>query len=262
MIVHKTLIFSRRAAVAATLAIGLWLRPVSAPAQGPGMGETGMNAAMVKLFGGNTSFTARAEFHVLDLHQKEIDFMPVTYAMLDGSTRMDVDMSQVKSADIPAAAISTLKQLGMDQTVVITRPDKKLVYSIYPRAKAYAEISMNKDETAALEADFKMEKSPLGKETVDGHECQKNKVTFTGNKGQKLEATVWSAGDLKDFPIQMQMVADSSATILMKFRDVKLARPDGVQFEPPAGLTKYDSAEALKDALTRAPVSGAAKKTP
>ena len=246
------MIFAGRAAVAA-LAIALLSRPQSAVAQAPGLGETGMNAAMVKLFGGNTSFSARAEFHVLDAHQKETDFMPAGYSMLDGNTRMDVDMNQVKSAEVPAAAMTALKQLGMDQTVVITRPDKKLIYSIYPRAKAYAEIPMNKEETAALAADFKMEKSPLGKETVDGHECQKDKVTFTGNKGQKLEATVWTAGDLKDFPVQMQMAADPTANMLIKFRDVKLTRPDAKQFEPPSGLTKYDSAEALKDALTKPP---------
>ncbi len=254
------MIITRRVAVAAGLAFALLSRPQSAVAQPPGLGETGMNAAMVKLFGGNTSFTARAEFHVLDAHQKETDFMPVSYAMLDGNTRMDVDMNQVKSAEVPAAAMTALKQLGMDQTVVITRPDKKLIYSIYPRAKAYAEIAMNKEETAALAADFKMEKSPLGKETVDGHVCEKDQVTLTGNKGQKLEATVWTAGDLKDFPIQMQMAADPTANMLIKFRDVKLVRPDAKQFEPPAGLTKYDSAEALKDALTRVPVPAAAKK--
>jgi hypothetical protein len=248
------MIFAGRTAVAAILAIALWARPSAAAAQAPGLGETGMNAAMVKLFGGNTSFTARAEFHVLDAHQKEIDFMPVTYAMLDGNLRMDVDMNQVKSADVPAAALAALKQMGMDQTVVITRPDKKVTYSIYPRAKAYAEIAMNKEETAALGAYFKMEKAPLGKETVDGHACQKDKVTFTGDKGQKLEATVWSAGDLKDFPVQMQMAADPNANMLIKFRDVKLLRPEAKQFEPPAGLTKYDSAEALKDALTRVPL--------
>ena len=255
--------FIRRNAVLtvflAIFAGALLFRPHAAVAQASALGETGVNAAMVKLFGGNTSFTARAEFHVLDPHQKEIDLMPVSYSMLDGSTRMDIDMNQVKSADVPAAAMSTLKQLGMDQTVVITRPDKKLIYSIYPRAKAYAEIAMNKDEKAALDVNFKIEKTPLGKETVDGHECQKDKVDFTGDKGQKLEATVWSAGDLNNFPIQMQMAADPTANMLIKFRDVKLVRPDAKQFEPPSGMTKYDSAEALKDALIK-PAAPAAKK--
>ena len=248
------MIFAGRTALAAALAIALWCRPEAAAAQAPALGEAGLNAAMVKLFGSNTSFTARAEFHVLDAHQKEIDFMPAAYAMLDGKTRMDVDMNQVRSADIPAAAMTALKQLGMDQTSVITRPDQKLTYSIYPRAKAYAEIAMNKEETAALEANFKVERTALGKETVDGHACQKDKVTFTGDKGQKLETTVWSAADLKDFPVQMQMAADPNANMLIKFREVKLVRPDARQFEPPTGLTKYDSAEALKEALTKVPV--------
>jgi hypothetical protein len=199
---------------------------------------------------------------VVDAHQKEIDFMPVVYEMLDGNVRMEVDMTQVRSSDIPAAALQALKQLGMDQTVVITRRDKKVTYSIYPRAKAYAEIAMNKDETAALDASFKVEKAALGKETMDGHACQKDQVTFTGDKGQKLEAVVWSAADLKDFPVQMQMAADPNANLLIKFRDVKLVRPEAKQFEPPAGLAKYESAEALKDALTKVPAPTAPKKSP
>lgn len=225
-----------------------------------GLGENGMNAAMVKLFAGNTAFTAHAEFRVVDQHQKETMFMPAAYEFLNGKTRMEVDMSQVKSAEEPAFALTALKQMGMDDSVMISRPDLKLSYNIYPHAKAYAQITMTKDEKAALETNFKMDKTPLGSETIDGHPCQKSRVTFSaGDKGTKLDATVWSANDLKDFPLQLQFSPDADSTITIKYKDVKLESPDAKEFDAPVGLTKYDSAEALREALNKAPESGTGK---
>jgi hypothetical protein len=229
-------------------------------AQMPGPGQANnLTAMMVKLFDTNTAFSAKVEFHVLDKDQKENHVMPVQYAFSDGLARMDIDMNQVKSPEIPPAQMPALRQLGMDQTVVITRPDKQLILSIYPKAKAYAQIEMGKDELAALKNDYKIVKEPQGKETVEGHVCEKSKVTFTGEKGEKSEATVWNAADLKNFPIQMQM-ADPDATVIVKFKDVKLVRPDAKQFEAPAGLAKYDSAEALQEVLTKPPVAPSVKK--
>jgi len=229
-------------------------------AQMPGLGGgNGMNTAMLTLFGGNTAFTAHAEFRVLDKNQKETDLMPANYSFLDGKTRVDVDLAQVKSADVPAQFLSVMKQYNMDQTVIISRPDKKLTYSIFPRAKSYAEIAMSKDEAAAAEKNYKLDKTPQGKETVDGHACLKNKVTLTADKGEPIEAVVWNAPDLKDFPVQIQM-NDQGVTVLITFKDVKLARPDARQFEAPAGLTKYASAEAILDALTKTQGSADAKK--
>ena len=219
---YKRSVFSGRAVLALAFLALLLAGPDAARAQAPALGERGMNAAMLKLFGGNTAFTAHAEFVVYDKQRKETDRMPANYAFLDGNVRMDIDMSQVKSAEVPSPYLDALKQMSMDQTVVITRPDRKVTYSIYPRAKAYAEIPMPKEETAVLDTNWKLEKSPLGKETIDGHSCQKDKVTFTGDKGQKAEATVWSAADLKDFPVQIQMAADADTTVLVKFRDLKL----------------------------------------
>lgn len=254
----KPSLFAARLLVVLGLAI-LLAGPGKTSAQVPGPGQANvLTAVMVRLFDTNTAFTARVEFHALDQDHKESHTVPVLYAFSDGLTRMDVDMNQVKSPEIPPAQLPALRQLGMDQTVVITRPDKQLIFSIYPKAKAYAEIAMGKDELAALKNNYKIVKEPQGKETVEGHVCEKSKVTFTGEKGEKAEATVWNAVDLKNFPIQMQMAEPDAVTV--KFKDVKLVRPDAKQFEPPAGLVKYDSAEALLEVLTKPPVAPSAKK--
>jgi hypothetical protein len=219
-----------------------------AQAPGPAGSSAAMNAALLKLFGSNNAFTAKAEFHVTDKAGVETDTVPMTFLFLEGRLRMDIDMNQVKSASMPASFVPTLRQFGMDQSTVISRPDRKLVLSIYPRAKSYAEIPMPKEELAAIEKNFKVDKTSLGKETANGHPCEKFKVILTGDRGEKTETTVWTASDLKDFPVQVQLT-EADTTVVIKFKEVKLAKPDAKEFEAPAGLTKYESAEALRDAM-------------
>jgi hypothetical protein len=227
------------------------IEPVFAQMPGVSGGAGSMNGAMVALFGSNTTFSARAEFLVLNRDQKEMENMPLNYAFSNGKMRMDIDLGQFKSAEMPAQFLSTFKQYGMDQTIVIARPDKKLTWSVYPHAKSYAEIPMSKEEVAAQAATYKFEKTPEGRETVDGHDCEKLKITLTNARGEKTEAVVWSATDLRSFPIQMRMAIDADSTMVIKFQDVKLAPPDESVFEVPGALTKYDSPEALLDAVAK-----------
>ncbi len=231
-------------------------------AQMPGLsgGAGSMNGAMVALFGSNNAFSARAEFVVLDRNQKETENMPLNYSFSNGKMRMDIDLGQFKSTEMPAQFLSTLKRYGMDQTTVIARPDRKLTWSVYPRAKAYAEIPMSKEEISAQAANYKFNKTPQGRETVDGHDCAKFKITLTTTKAEKTEATeatVWCAADLQSFPIQMRMAIDATSTMVIKFRDVKLAAPEEAQFEVPGALTKFESPEALLDALAKRPSAAA-----
>ena len=234
--------------------------PRAALAQMPGNGANGMSAAMVKLFGKNTIFTAKSEFDVLDKARTQTTSMPMDFSLLDGKVRVDIDMTQVKSSLMPPNFISTMKQMGMDRMATITRPDKKVTLIVYPLLKSYAEIPMSKEEAAAQQKDYKLAKTRLGKETIDGHACEKIKVTLTDDKGDKEEATVWNAPDLKDFPVQIQM-PQQDTTLIIKFKDVKLGVADASQFDAPGGMTKYPSPEKLmQDAMTKMMSSQGAPK--
>jgi hypothetical protein len=249
----KRFVLLRTAAVSVAVLALLLPGVERACAQVPGLSVgNGMNAAMISLFGDNTAFSSKAEFQVLNRDQKETEDMPINYAFSNGRMRMEIDLSQLRSSEVPAQFLSTLKQFGMDQTIVIARPDKQLTWSIYPRAKSYAEIAMSKEEVAAQTASYKLDKSPEGRETVDGHACEKNKITLMSDKGEKAgEATVWSATDLRSFPIQIRMAIDADNTMFIRFREVKLVPPDAKEFEVPGAMTKYDSPEALLDALSK-----------
>ena len=226
------------------------LAPVLASAQMPGASANMMNSAMLKLFGTHTAFSCKAEFHVIDATPKGANIVPFGFSVDEGKMRLDIDFAEIKGFDIPPAMLPTLKQLGMDQSVIIQRPDKKIVISIYPRAHAYCEKPMSKDEIAASDKTYTMSKEKLGKDDFEGHACEKDKVTLTDDKGVKHYAIVSYATDLKDFPVQIQMT-EQDQTLVMKFRDVKLSRPDHARFEAPAGLTKYKSEDALMEAATK-----------
>jgi hypothetical protein len=219
----------RRAAVCLLLLSGQ-----GAFAQVPAAGAaTGVNAAFVKLFGSAGAFTAKAETKVLDQFQHQLVLMPMDFASLDGKVRLEIDLSRVQSPDFTASTLATIKQAGMDRFVSIFRPDKKVTYLVYPGVQSYQELAQPKAEAEAAEKGLKLEKSALGKETLDGHPCVKHKVTVKSGQAPVLQALTWNATDLKDFPIQIEM-SEKERTVRMHFTDVRFAKPDAKQFEIPA----------------------------
>jgi hypothetical protein len=224
------------------LAVTLACFTASALAQG-GSPSSGINATMLKMFGGIKAFTARAEARLLDGSQKEISAMPMNMAMRDNMLRAEMDLSQVKGGSIPPEAAGMLKQAGMDRMVTVVRPEKKATVIMYPGLQSYAEVPLSEDETA----EAKVESTELGKETIDGHPCTKTKLVSTDAKGNKQEAFVWQATDLKNFPVQMQM-AQKGNTLIVKYQAPKLETPEASLFDIPAGYTKYPSVQALMQA--------------
>jgi hypothetical protein len=230
---------------------GLLLAGTAAQAQMPGAGApAGMSAALIKLFGDVKAFTAKAEIQVLDASQKERATMPMDFALLDKMIRVQLDLTQMKSSDMPAGAAEQLKSMGMAQVVSIVRPDKKVAYVIYPEQKMMMTMPLPKSDTDAAEKDTKLQKTALGKETVDGHSCVKNKVLMTDEKGTNVEAITWNASDLKDFPVQIQ-TQEKENTSIIRFKQVQFTKPDAKQFEVPAGYTQYSSPQEMMQGMMK-----------
>ena len=143
--------------------------------------------------------------------------------------------------------LAPMKQMGMEKMATILRPDKRLTMVVCPALQSYAEIPMSNEEAVEWDQNFKMEKTSLGKEAIDGHPCEKNRVVLIDGKGARQEALVWNATDQKDFPVQIQL-KQPEATVVMQFKDVQMVRPDAKQFEAPAGYAKHDSIEKLMQA--------------
>jgi len=225
------------------LAIGVFVGH-GARAQLPGGSQAGMNAAMLKMFGDITAFSSKADVRVQERGAREPMTMTVDFAMLDGKVRMDLDMSTVKSKQLPADLLAGYKSAGMDKVATVLRPDRKSALLIYPAVRGYVELPMSKEEAADMDRKFKIDKTRLARETIGGQVCDKTKVVVSSDTGEKHQALVWYAMDLKNFPVKMQM-DQPQMTVVMEYRDVKLARPDAKQFETPAGFARYPSVEQL-----------------
>ena len=220
----------------------------TASGQVPGAGTpAGMNAAMTRLFGDIKGFSAQTELRVMDGSQAEIVSMPMKFALLDQKIRIETDAAEVKNKSMPAGMTEALKRWGLARVVSLIRPDKGLVYVLYPDQKALLRFPLPDDGVSGAP---KITKTPLGKETVAGHPCTKNKVVISGGQSQAVEATTWEASDLKGFPVQIE-TKDGGNTSVMRFRDIQLAKPDPAQFYPPAGYTVYRNQDELGQAIQK-----------
>jgi len=221
---------------AAVLCLGL----VTASAQfGPMPGGPDFGGSIGKLFGNNRAFSATLEIRSTD-SATNTTVMPGKFSFDSGKSRFEVNMSEVQSQMVPAGAAAQMKSIGLDQMVMVSRPDKKAAYLVYPGMQSYVETSLSATASAGTNADYKVEATELGKETLDGHPCVKNKVVVTDTDGSKQEFTAWNAADLKKFPVKIQ-----TGDTTMLFKQVVLAAPAAANFEPPSGYTKYDDMQTM-----------------
>ena len=229
----KHLVLLASAIVAATLVTA---RAQPGPPPGPNI-----DGALIKLFGDHPGFSATMEFHNTPVSGEEMS-MTGKFALRDGNSRVEMDMSSMQGGRMSPQAAARMKQMGMSKMVIISRRDKQVSYMIYPEMQAYMERAT--PNTGAPAAEYKSEVTKLGNETVDGHACVKNKVVTTGSDGATHEYTVWNATDLKQFPIKIQM-SEHGMGMVMLYKDIKLDRPDAAQFDPPADFKKYGDMMSL-----------------
>lgn len=208
-------------------------RGMGGPPSGPQFGGD-----MGKIFGEHKFFSAELEFHMNPSNATGEVTMPGRIAYLEGKSRFEMDMTQMKSAQMPPGA--QMKQMGMDKMVAIGRPDKKINYIVYPGMQSYVENPIRDKDALKPDSDYTLEVTKVGRETINGHACEKNKVVSTDKEGKTHESTVWNATDLKSFPIKIESFEQSSTNIML-FKDVKFTKPEAGQFEPPAEFTKYDN---------------------
>lgn len=228
-----------------TACVALIAAAFTSNAQPRGGGQMGgmspeVQAAMLRIFGKNTEFSAKAK---ITLHQEKDMTMDVNMAMLDGKSRSEMDMGTMKGMEMPPQAIAQMKQLGMDKLVSISRPDEERVYMVYPNAKAYVEMPMPKSQVEAAKKDVKVDKTELGKETIEGHPCVKNKVVITDGE-EKHEMTVWNATDLKDFPVKMAF-NEEGQKIDVVYKDVKFSKPEASLFDAPKNMEKFENLQQM-----------------
>jgi hypothetical protein len=229
----------------------------SAGGPGSSAGGPGFGGATAKLFGEHQTFSATMDFEIADPTTKRTITMPGKMSFDAGMSRFEMNMADIKGTQMPPNAAAQLKAMGMDLTVSISRPDKKVTDIIYPGMQSYVEISIPDQAASTADADFKTEVTELGKETVDGHDCVKNKVVITDKAGTAHESTVWNATDLKKFPVKIE-TAEKGQKMVMHFREVAFTKPAASAFEVPDGLKKYSTMQEMMQAVMMKQMGGAA----
>jgi hypothetical protein len=241
-------------AVVFSVVIGLgWLPGQAQP--GVAAGGPQLGGPLSKLFGANQTFSASLEMQVTDPSGKPIT-MPGKLSYDTGKIRFEVNIADMKGGNMPPEAAAQMKAMGMDQNVTISRPDKNLDYLVLPGMQSYIEMPTPKGNRAPTNSDFKVETTEIGKEPVDGHPCVKNKYVVTDNEGVKHTSTVWNASDLNKFPVKIQ-TTENGDEVVMLFKNVSLAKPAATTFEVPAGYTKYDSMQSLRQQQIMKAMGGA-----
>lgn len=183
---------------------------------------------------------------------------PMEFAYLEGKLRTRMDANQIKSAELTPAAAAQMNKFGLAEKVTVIRQDKKLVYAFYPAQKAVLTVPFSKQDAETTSKPPTIQKTPLGKETIDSHPCTKNKVIITDSQNQRTEVTTWNASDLKDFPVQIQTV-EQGKTATIRFAQIQLAKPDPKLFDPPSGFAEFTSQTELMKSIA-AKTMGAAPR--
>jgi hypothetical protein len=163
-------------------------------------------AALGKFFTKDVAFTAAAKVVSTGKKKSDNSTMTMFFAVSGGNLRNEMDLT--KMSGMRASDLDGMKQMGMDKMVVLKLADKQAAYLVYPNLQSYCDMPTGKKGNT----EGKVDKTELGKDTVENHPCTKSKLIFTNNDGQTSEAFVWEATDLKNFPIQYQTVDDGQTT--------------------------------------------------
>lgn len=132
--------------------------------------------------------------------------------------------------------------LGGDTPVTIIRMDKGVIWTLMPEQKMYMEMSMKQGQSQSPGVDmsgYTIERTEMGKETINGHEATKYKMIMTGPEGKKLGGFQWIVDP--GIQIKMDVVSkdgDSKERIKMELTNLKIGKQDSALFEIPADYTK------------------------
>jgi hypothetical protein len=212
------------------------------PLMGMGSGPR-FDGHMAKLFGTQQNFVCDLDVEATPSDRPDGVSMPARLSYADGKSRLEMDLTRIKGAMMPAGMMEQVKAMGMANMVIISRPDTGVNSIVYPGLKSYASLPAEKPKTPKAD-DFKVVTKELGKEKLDGQDCVKNQVTVTGADGKKFEATVWNATQLKQFPVRIRS-SEGGTPYSLTFRNVKFEKPAATLFETPASFTRYDDPMAL-----------------
>ncbi len=125
-------------------------------------------------------------------------------------------------------------QKSNEKTVLITRPDKKVIWILMP-GNIYMEQAFNPENIIASKdkIDGEVERKFLGKEKVNGIDTDKYKITVM-TQGQKSVILAWL--DKDGFPVK---TSDENGKYITEYLNIKKEKQQSSLFEIPAEYQKF-----------------------
>ena len=129
-------------------------------------------------------------------------------------------------------------RMETQESISITRMDKKIVWILMPKDKMYMEQAFDPAKAAATseKVNGEIERKLIGQEVIDGRKTDKYQVTYTQNR-KKETMLQWIASGIT-MPVKMAAV-DNSWT--MEYKNIKTGKQPDSLFEVPAGYEKFST---------------------
>ena len=162
---------------------------------------------------------------------------------------VEKDGSEVTKGKVYMANGLSRYEVNGSGVVEVTRGDKKVMWTIFPRRKVYAEEEFfgipsvgTAAQTAAPKSTGDLSREDLGYEMVDSYRLRKYLVTVKYNKGETQDRYYeWYRSG---FPVPVK-TENLSGTVSYEYKKLKLGPQDPSLFQEPRGYRKV-SAEELK----------------
>jgi len=143
--------------------------------------------------------------------------------------KMEMDMTKM----MEASGGKDASQSPMSRMTMLNRGDKKTSYTLYPNTRKYIVHT----EAETHDEKPKVEKVKVGSETIDGHPCDKYKVTVTYRSEKPQEGFIWNARDLGGMTIRSE-VENKDFKITTDLKNIVLKSSPASVFEIPQGYTE------------------------
>jgi hypothetical protein len=166
--------------------------------------------------------------------------------------RLNVEYSADQTIETEAAAMKgkvfstpTRERREMNQggtsMIMITRHDKKVVWTVMPEEKMYMEMPMKESNEKTDMSAYKIEQTPLGEEKLDGQVMDKSKIIMTHSSGTKMGGFMWTTK--QGILAKMDAIAvekGSKARFKMEQTNIKVGKQPADLFEIPKGFQRMD----------------------
>jgi hypothetical protein len=217
----------------------VYIVPVQAQMGSGASPMPGLDSALRVIFGKDRAFSATTVTVIKGGGQNMT--MKAAVSVLDGMTRTEIDMADIKGAMVPPQALAQIQALHMDKIVTLIINDGNTSVVIYPGMNACVETPTSGSEDAG---DCAISVTGVSDDEIDGRKLLKKEIEVNCKIFEQQKFTVWEDKSQPAMPVRLA-TEQNGVNLTMTLSDVKTAKPDSQLFVPPLEFQKFDSMQAL-----------------